>query len=88
MRFLDWPGPLLKLFLGTMTPDEVRAAAQAPGRDARHRACAADFYLAAYFQEKRRDADARRLLQAAADGCPVWAPERGFARAELKRLGS
>ena len=50
--------------------------------------CAADFYLAAYFQEKRQDADARRLLQAAADGCPVWAPERGFARAELKRLGS
>jgi hypothetical protein len=70
-----------------MTPEEVRAAAQAPGADARHRACAADFYLAAYFNEKRPD-DARRLLQAAAEGCPVWAPERGFARAELKRLGS
>ena len=88
MRFLEWPGPLLKLFLGTMTPEEVRAAAQAPGRNARHRACTADFYLAAYFQEKRQDHDARRLLQAAADGCPVWAAERGFARAELKRLGS
>ncbi len=88
MRFLEWPGPLLKLFLGTMTPDEVRAAAQAPGRDTRHRRCAADFYLAAYFQEKRVDDDARRLLQAAVDGCPVWAAERGFARAELKRLGS
>ena len=88
MSFPEWPGPLLRLFLGTMTPDEVRAAAQAPGRDARHRACAADFYLAAYFQEKRQDDDARRLLQAAADGCPVWAAERGFARAELKRLGS
>lgn len=88
MRFTEWPGPLLKLFLGTVTPDEVRAAAQAPGRDARHRACAADFYLAAYFQEKRLDDDARRLLQAAAEGCPVWAAERGFARAELKRLGS
>ena len=88
MRFLEWPGPLLRLFLGTMTPDEVRAAAQAPGRDARHRACAVDFYLAAYFDEKRLPDDARRLLQAAAEGCPVWAPERGFARAELKRLGS
>ena len=88
MRFTEWPGPLIKLFLGTMTPDEVRAAATAPGRDARHRACAADFYLAAYHQEKRQDADARRLLQAAADGCPVWAAERGFARADLKRLGS
>lgn len=88
VNFFAWPGPLLKLFLGTMTPDEVRAAALAPGRDARHRACAADFHLAMYHQEKRQDADARRLLQAAADGCPVWAAERGFARAELKRLGS
>ena len=54
MSFPDWPGPLLKLFLGTMTPDEVRAAAHAPGRDARHRACAADFYLARISRKSAR----------------------------------
>ena len=88
MRFLEWPGPLLKLFHGMMTPEEVRAAALAPGRDARHRKCTADFYLAAYLDEKRLRDEALRLLQAAADGCPVWAPERGFARSELKRRAS
>ena len=65
MRFLEWPGPLLKLFLGKMTPDEVRAAAQAPGRDARHRPCAADFYLAAYL---RRQTSRRRCAPPAAGG--------------------
>jgi len=87
MSFPAWPGPILKLFLGTATPEEVRAAAQAPGRDARHRPCAADFYLAQYHLQKGAADEARRLLHSAADGCPVWAPERGFARAELKRLG-
>jgi len=87
MSFPAWPGPILKLFLGTATPEEVRAAVQAPGRDARHRPCAADFYLAQYHLQKGAADEARRLLRPAADGCPVWAPERGFARAELKRLG-
>jgi tetratricopeptide (TPR) repeat protein len=87
MRFPDWPGPILKLFLGTATAEEVRAAALTPGRETRRRPCTADFYLAAYHHEKGASDEARRLLQAAADGCPVWAPERGFARAELKRLG-
>jgi tetratricopeptide (TPR) repeat protein len=87
MSFPAWPGPILKLFLGTATPEEVRAAAQAPGRDARHSPCAADFYLAQYHLQKGAADEARRLLQSAADGCPVWAPERSLARAELKRPG-
>lgn len=88
MSFPDWPGPILKLFLGTATPEQVRTASYASGRDPPHRRCAADFYLAQYHREKGATDEARRLLQAAADGCPVRAPERGFARAELKRLGS
>jgi hypothetical protein len=32
--------------------------------------------------------EARKLLQAAADGCPDSAPESGFAKSELKRIGS
>jgi tetratricopeptide (TPR) repeat protein len=85
-----WPGAFIALYLGKLTPWSVRAAAQATSDPEirRRRICDVDFYLAQYSIEKGAPDEARTLLQAAADNCPVSARESGFAKAELKRLGS
>jgi lipoprotein NlpI len=56
--------------------------------DSRRRLCDVDFYLAEYALEKGSSEEGRKLLQAAADGCPATALEYGFAKAELKRLAA
>jgi tetratricopeptide (TPR) repeat protein len=84
----QWPGAIVRMFLGKVTPEEMRAEAERPASQAlrRQRACDADFYLAEYrLQHGERDA-ARASFESAAAKCPHSAPERGFARAELKRL--
>jgi len=85
-----WPGPLLSLYLGRLSPAQVRAAADADGTQEvrRRRACAADFYAGVYLLGKGAREDARRLLQAAADSCASSAPEAGFAKAEIARIGT
>jgi len=85
-----WPGAILGLFLGKTTPAAVPAAAEATSDPdlRRRRICDADFYLAEYYREKGANDDVRGLLQAAADGCPASAREGGFAKADLKRLGT
>lgn len=84
-----WPGAIFGLFLGKTTPEAVRAAAESPADPEvrRRRICDADFYIAEYLLEKGTTDEARKLLAAAADGCPPTAREAGFAAAELKRVG-
>jgi tetratricopeptide (TPR) repeat protein len=84
-----WPGAIFGLFLGKTTPEAVRAAAESPADPEvrSKRICDADFYTAEYFLETGAADEARKLLAAAANGCPPTAREAGFAAAELKRVG-
>jgi hypothetical protein len=85
-----WPGRFIALYLGKLKPEAIRPAAEAATDPAtrRRRVCDVDFYLGVYALEKGAAEEARKLLQAAADGCPASAPEATFAKSELERLGS
>lgn len=81
-----WPGRVIDLFLGTWTPEALRAAS-AEATDTvslRRRQCDADFYLG-LLRLKTAPAEARTLLQAAADNCPPDALEGIAAKFELRR---
>lgn len=88
--FRSWPGPIINLFRGTATPDHVRKAVldTKPAAVRRRRQCEADFYLAEFHLEKSEKDKALPLLAAAAAQCPLSAPERDLAKAELKRINS
>lgn len=84
-----WPAPLLDLFQGETDPEKVRALAAA-AKDAktqREQLCEADFYVGAFQLLRGVRAEAKRLFQAAAGGCPPYFLEATAAKAELKRLG-
>ena len=84
-----WPGAILGLFLGKITPAAVRAAAEAAGETERpRRTCDADVYIAIHdLANGDRDA-ARALLRSAAERCPAGTFEARLAASELARLGS
>jgi tetratricopeptide (TPR) repeat protein len=84
----NWPGEILALFTGRTTPELVRRAAEAaPGVYARRlRLCESDFYIAEHHLTKNERAEARTLLQAVVETCPVGVPETAFAKSELARL--
>ena len=82
-----WPWPLIGLFLGEMTPDEVRASmVQAIGEGAERRKCEATFFLAEYELLHRRRDEAVTMMQEAAKSCSSDALERNAAVGEAKRL--
>ena len=85
----QWPGPLLDLFLGAANAEKVRAAAAAAAdaKTRREQTCEADFYVGAYALLHGAPAEAKKLFQAAADGCPPYFLEATAAKAQLKRLG-
>jgi lipoprotein NlpI len=85
-----WPGWFIALYLGKLAPEKIRdvAAGSADQDVRRRRLCDVDFYVGEHALEKGSSEEGRRLLQAAADGCPATAPEYGFAKAELKRLAA
>jgi lipoprotein NlpI len=78
----DWPGPLLDLFSGRITPDAVwQAAANDQGRT-----CEADFYVGAWNQAEGRPAAAKDLYARATARCPHNYVAFDAARRALKRL--
>ena len=83
-----WPWPIAAMFLGAMTPDEVKnAAASAEPPNARAgQACEADFFIGVYRTEKGAPADAGPLFQSAVDRCPKDFAEYPAAKFELTRL--
>jgi lipoprotein NlpI len=87
-----WPAPIVRLFLGELTPPAVLAAAgDADARKARERACEANFYGGQWqLRQTKRDAkkEAVRLFTLAANDCPPSFNEAGAAKAELKALGT
>jgi lipoprotein NlpI len=84
----DWPRPLLALFLGQATPEQVRqAAAQGEEEPRQNQECEADFFLGEYALLHDDARSARPLLQHVVDTCsPSLGVEAGAA-GELARLG-
>ena len=81
-----WPAPVIRLFLGQMTPAAVLAAADDPDPDTKKsHVCDAHFYSGELASRRDAKAEALQLFKAAAESCP-----RTFigdvAVAELKRL--
>ena len=85
----SWPRPLLLSFAGQLGPAAVLKAAAAgdPARKARQH-CEADFFLGTRALIARDTDTARRLLQEAADGCPLVTRERIAAQTDLARLAN
>jgi tetratricopeptide (TPR) repeat protein len=87
---IAWPGQIAMLFVGEVTPEIVRRTAEAApgGYERGQRICEADFYIAEFHLLNGATDEARTLLRSAAAGCPAWGAAAGFAKSELKRLGS
>ena len=83
-----WPAPVLRFFGGELDASALAAAAADPD-PARNRGqlCEANFYSGELALLQARKADAMRLLEAAAGGCPPSFIEWDAANAELKALG-
>ncbi len=84
-----WPGPIIALFLGQMTPESLRAAAEQ--RDAvikRGRVCEVNFYAGELALQRDAKDEALRLLRLAAADCPRHYTEWWTANAELKAQGA
>jgi lipoprotein NlpI len=90
MDMTEWPAPLIRLFLGQLTPEAVLAAAD--DRDPKikkERVCEANFFSGEFALAKGAKEEAARLFRLAADGCPhYFIIERYAANAELKALGA
>jgi lipoprotein NlpI len=78
----EWPYPVVQLFLGRKTPEQVLAAATQPNERRE-----AQFYIGAWQALRGERAAAGAPLRAAIDSCPKWFAEYHGAQVELKRLG-
>ena len=86
--FAAWPGPVIEMLLRTKTPEAARAAADTGDANLRaRRTCEVDFYTG-LFRLRGAPAEARALLQRAADNCPPGTLAGLGARLEAGRFGS
>lgn len=82
-----WPGPIVRLLLGELAPEQTLAAAEhADPKTRSEQLCEANFYSGQLALLEARKEDALRLFRLAAD-CPHSFVERDAARAELRLLG-
>jgi lipoprotein NlpI len=83
-----WPAPVVRLFLGEMTPAAVVAAADdMDAKIKREHVCEANFCNGELVLLQGAKDDAIRLLRLAASDCPKTFFEWQGANAELKALG-
>jgi tetratricopeptide (TPR) repeat protein len=81
-----WPGPLVQLFLGKVTPDsllELKGKDSDTGEDMQ---CTVDFFVGEWQQMQGNVTEARRLLQASASVCSVNFATHQLATVDLARL--
>jgi lipoprotein NlpI len=82
----NWPAPVIRLFLGQMTPAAVLAAADDPNPDTKKsHVCEAHFYSGELALRRDAKEEAVQLFKAAAESCPKTFIG-DVAVAELKRL--
>jgi tetratricopeptide (TPR) repeat protein len=83
-----WPAPIVRLFLGQLTPEAVLAAADSPDPTTKNRQfCEANFFSGELELQRGDKRQATKLFQFATVNCPKWWVEFGAAQAELKTLG-
>jgi tetratricopeptide (TPR) repeat protein len=82
-----WPAPIMKVYLGTATPDQAVLAANQGGADAlQGQKCEANFYIGEWQVLHQNAVAAKPMFEAAASSCPVGFIEQPAAAAELKRM--
>jgi lipoprotein NlpI len=88
LNLTRWPGPVVGLYLGQITPQALIAAAQDPDPTTqRERQCEAYFYVGEYHLiQGQRDAAVQMFRAAVATGVTSLF-EHSSAKAELRRLG-
>jgi tetratricopeptide (TPR) repeat protein len=83
-----WPAPVIRLYLGELSPAEVLAAAADPDATKnRGQTCEANFYSGELALANGNKDEAARLFRLAAADCPKTFDEFSAANAELKALG-
>jgi tetratricopeptide (TPR) repeat protein len=85
----SWPGPVVSLYLGNLTPDAVlRVVANTPDpNEQRERECEASYYVGQYLLLQGRQDEAVTMFRAAIATGVADFGEYGDAQAELQRLG-
>ncbi|WP_240537995.1 tetratricopeptide repeat protein [Bradyrhizobium japonicum] len=82
-----WPAPIINLFLGTMTPEQVRSAADdADPVKKKGQVCEANFYVAERALQSGAKEEALKLFDLAAADCPKTFIEKQAADVELGLL--
>jgi lipoprotein NlpI len=83
-----WPAPVVRLFLGQMTPADLLVAADDPDADTKKgQVCEANFYIGELALQQDGKEEAARLFRLAAADCPRGFVEGPSARSELEALG-
>lgn len=83
-----WPAPVIRLFMGQMTPGALLVAADDPnGTTKKGQICEANFYTGELSLLKGAKEEATRLFRLAASDCPRGFIEWSAAKAELRALG-
>ena len=84
-----WPAPVIRLYLGQLTLEALRAAAgDADPQTQRGKICEANFYAGELALIRGKKDDAIKLFTAASSDCPLRWSEWESANAELKALGT
>jgi len=83
-----WPAPVIRLFMGQLTPAAVLAAAEHPDATVKlGHICETNFYSGEFALRGADTAEAKRLFGLAARDCPKSFAEWEGATAELRALG-
>jgi lipoprotein NlpI len=89
LNLTRWPGPVVALFLGQITPQAMIAAARDPDPNAqRERHCEAYFYAGELYLIQGQRAAAVEMFQSAVATAVTSLFEHSSAKVELRRLGS
>lgn len=84
----NWPAPVVRLYLGQMTPQAaLAAAADADAATEKGQTCEANFYSGELALLQGAKDEATRLFRLAVSGCPRHYVEFVVANTELKTLG-
>ena len=84
-----WPAPIIRMFLGQLTPAAVLAAANDPdAAKKKGQVCEANFYAGELALRASARDEAIRLFRLASRDCPKYFDEWGAANHELKALGA
>jgi tetratricopeptide (TPR) repeat protein len=84
-----WPAPVVRLYLGEMTPEAVLAAADDPRPETKKaQLCEANFFIGELALQQGAKDEAAQLFRFAASNCPNDYVQLDAAVAELKALGA